>query len=90
MTYLPHFVHDGKSKIIYADVAGLFDTHGPLMEYINMFMIKGIFQKAKNMRFIIPLTLGELSQGKGMSARAHLKKIQDMFQGNMHQMVEHM
>jgi len=43
MTYLPHFIHDGKSEIVYCDVAGLFDTNGPLMEYINMFMIKAIF-----------------------------------------------
>ena len=29
--------------MVYADVAGLQDTSGDLIEFINMFVIKGIF-----------------------------------------------
>ena len=32
-------------EFLYADVAGLSDTNGPLIEFINMFIIKCIFQK---------------------------------------------
>jgi len=42
------------------------------------------------MRFIVPLTLSELRQARGMGARAHLGKIQEIFQGQLHQMVEYM
>jgi len=45
------------------------DTAGDMMEYINMFMIKAIFQKAKRIRFIIPITHSQLKNERGMRAR---------------------
>ena len=42
---------------MFADVAGLGDTGGILIELVNCFLIKEIFQRSRTVRFLIPLTL---------------------------------
>ena len=69
---------------------GLIDTGGDMMEYINMFMIKAIFQKAKKIRFIIPITHYQLHNDRGMLARELLRKIQGIFSHHHHTMADYM
>ena len=42
-TFLPHFWKDPKNKMVFADIAGLNDSGGPLMTFINCFVNKKIF-----------------------------------------------
>jgi len=56
MTFLPHFVKDHEAGVVYADIAGLQDTSGDLVEFINCFVTRKIFQMGKNVRFIVPFT----------------------------------
>ena len=62
-------------EFLYADVAGLSDTNGPLIEFINMFIIKCIFQKVKRVRFLVPLTLVQITNNRGIGVRDQLKTL---------------
>ena len=42
-TFLPTFIYDDVNDIFYGDIAGLQDTSGPLIDFINSFMVKKIF-----------------------------------------------
>lgn len=57
MTFLPHFrKKSADSDTLYADIAGLMDTGGDLLEYINCFVNKKLFNMAKRVRFLFPIT----------------------------------
>jgi len=55
-TFLPHFWKDPKNKLVFADIAGLNDAGGVLMNLVNCFVSKKIFQISKSVRFLIPIT----------------------------------
>ena len=42
-TFLPNFKKDEKNDLFYGDIAGLQDTSGVLVDFINSFMVKKIF-----------------------------------------------
>lgn len=51
--------------MIYSDIAGLFDTAGDLIEYVNCFMNKKIFNSAKKIKFIVPITKSQMRLDRG-------------------------
>lgn len=55
-TFLPCFVYDPNSGLLFADVAGLFDTSGDFVELINVFVIRKILSNCRKVRFIFALT----------------------------------
>jgi len=55
-TFLPDFYPDRKNKVLYADIAGLQDTRGNLMEFVNKFVTKYLFMKSKRIKFIVAIT----------------------------------
>jgi hypothetical protein len=57
-TFIPQFAKDDRSGLLYGDIAGLLDTGGPFMQYINCFMNHVIFKKAKTVRFLVPMSPG--------------------------------
>ena len=57
-TFIPQFAKDMKSDLLYGDIAGLLDTGGPFMQYINCFMNHVIFKKANTVRFLVPMSPG--------------------------------
>jgi len=57
MTFMPQFIIDKEnSDVMWADIAGLQDTGGELISFINSFVNKKIFQLAKQVKFLVPLT----------------------------------
>ena len=56
-TFLPTFVKHPSQDLWFVDIAGLQDTGGELIDFCNTFIIKNIFQKAKTVKFIIPMPL---------------------------------
>lgn len=53
-TFLPKVeFHD---NFIFIDVAGIKDTCGNLVEYVNRFMLRSLFQKLHKIKFIVPMT----------------------------------
>lgn len=57
-TFLPKIEFLG--NMIFIDVAGLNDTSGPLMEFINRFILRSLFQKLEKVKFIVPITVENL------------------------------
>ena len=66
MTFLPHFKQrDDQSSVLYADIAGLMDTGGDLLEYINCFVNKKLFNMADKVRFLFPMTFDSIKEERG-------------------------
>lgn len=56
-TFLPKFVTDSVDpNLVWADIAGLHDTRGQLVDFINSFIGKKLFNIVSNVKFIIPFT----------------------------------
>ena len=56
-TFFPHFIKDDATGIVYADIAGMKDTDGDLVELVNCFVNKSIFRRARSLKFLVPLTV---------------------------------
>ena len=63
---------------MFADVAGLKDTGGVLIELVNSFVIKEIFRRSSTVRFLIPLTLPQIQESKGANAKNLITTIRNM------------
>ena len=63
-TFLPKFIQtyteDGNESVIYADIAGLNDSGGYLIEFINCFVTKELFKRTKHIRFIVAITCNQV------------------------------
>ena len=55
-TFLPKFIYDYQNDVHFGDIAGLQDTNGPLIDFINSFLVKKIFQVANSVRFLYVMT----------------------------------
>ena len=64
-TFIPHFYKPPDQNMIYSDIAGLMDTAGDLIEYVNCFMNKKIFNQAKKIKFIVPITKAQMKEVRG-------------------------
>ena len=51
--------------MLYADIAGLMDTGGDLLEYINCFVNKKLFNIADKVKFLFPITFDSLKEERG-------------------------
>jgi hypothetical protein len=65
-TFLPTFKKDEVNDLLFGDIAGLQDTNGVLIDFINSFMVKKIFQLAKSVRFIFVMTKVQLKNCRGV------------------------
>ena len=59
-TFIPTWVEDPNFNQLWVDIAGFGDTNGDLIEYINTFIGKKIFNIAKDIKIIMPFTCGEI------------------------------
>lgn len=73
---------------LFADVAGLSDTNGILIEFINMFIIKCIFQRVKRVRFIVPITQAQITNNRGIGVREQIKSLQKICSADISSMVD--
>jgi hypothetical protein len=79
MTFMPQFKQDNNHPdIMWADIAGLQDTGGDLISFINSFVNKKIFQLANKVKFLIPLTSQQLSDARGKGVRDQIEVIQEI------------
>ena len=62
---MPNFIREPQSKVIFGDIAGLHDTGGNLIDLLNVFINKLIFNQAVYLRFIVPLTLAQIKEQRG-------------------------
>jgi len=78
MTFLPLFQKDLETGIVFTDVAGLLDTKGEMIEFINSFIMRKMFSRAKTVRFLAPITVPQIQEGRGTPARQQVKLLQQI------------
>ena len=47
-------------NILFADVAGMNDTNGTLIEFVNSFVLKQLFQRTKRIKLLVPISLEQI------------------------------
>lgn len=67
-------------------MAGLNDTSGELIEIVNNFVVKFIFKMAKQVRFIIPITHGQIKESRGSELKNQLDTVLRMSDTNLQEM----
>lgn len=77
-TFLPQFKSDKSTGDLYADIAGLHDTSGPLIDYINSFIMRQLFRIAKSIRLLVPFPVSQISDARGMGIREHIRVIKNI------------
>lgn len=85
-TFIPNIFFDAKTGITYTDVAGLNDTSGELIEIVNNFVVKFIFKMAKQVRFIIPITHGQIKESRGSELKNQLDTVLRMSDTDLQEM----
>ena len=67
MTFMPStYRRDGdETNSHYVDVAGLHDTGGDFIDFINVFVNKQLFKPAKSVRFLVPITYASQLESRG-------------------------
>lgn len=78
MTFIPHFYKPDNQDFTYSDIAGLLDTSGDLFDYVSCFMNKKIFNHAKKVLFIVPMTRNQLDDAKGKAIIQQVEVILNM------------
>ena len=76
------------SDIVFADVAGLLDSGGILMDIINIFMMKKVIQHIKHVKFLVVVTIPQLEESRGNSCRNLIESIQFMCQNGLATMIQ--
>ena len=60
---------------MFVDLAGLEDTGGQFISLINCFISKFIFDYARNVRFLIPLTREATQNARGSQIKELLRTV---------------
>lgn len=68
-TFRPDTVASEKAGLIFVDVAGFEDSGSPLVELVNMFVNKHIFNISKSISFLMTITASEITNNRGQSVR---------------------
>ena len=64
--------------MVYADIAGLYDSSGTFVELTNLFVLKHLLQNAKSVRFLLVLTINQITETRGATARQFIQMVQKM------------
>lgn len=75
---MPHFQKDFGSSNIYADIAGLNDTDGLLINFVNCFINKYIFNICGSIRFLVPITQNQIFEQRGQLVRQQVVLIRNI------------
>lgn len=65
-TFFPILIKSEAHDFSYVDIAGLQDTGGNIMEYVNQFINKKIFSMADKIRFLVPFTRDQIYDARGV------------------------
>lgn len=64
------------------------DSDGDLIEFVNCFINKSVFKRAKSLRFLIPITLNQLKENRGMGVREQIRNLKDICSSNLIEMID--
>lgn len=66
---------------IWTDIAGLLDSGGDLIQFINSFLNKKIFSLVKEVKFLVPFTVNQIREQRGQSVREQISTIMRVCKG---------
>ena len=64
---------------LWADYAGLDYTSGELIDILNCFMMRQVFQISKSIRILAPVSREQISDSRGVELRKHVSILKNMF-----------
>lgn len=64
-TFRPDTVPSKDLGVVFVDIAGFSDTSGDMIELINCFVDKFIFNNAKSVRILCPMTIEQITASRG-------------------------
>ena len=82
-TFLPSQVLCKSSGITYTDIAGQNDVRGDLIEFINLLLIKKIFNMAKKVRMLIIISHDDIKNCRGLCVRNQIELVFRILQGDI-------
>lgn len=92
-TFVPEFVLDDSSGLVYTDTAGLNDSSGKLVELVLVLLMRRLFQQAKTVRFIVTFTHNQITTSRGAETQKLLQIVQSICAGGglkLTEAVQHM
>lgn len=79
-TFFPGFQEvPNQPNSYFIDIAGLKDTGGEMMEFVNQFINKKIFSATKNLKILIPFTVETPNLNRGGAMIAQLEILMKTF-----------
>ena len=72
---MPHFQIDKERDVMFTDIAGLNDADGELIDLINCFVNKKIFNIASKVKFVIPFSHGQITEARGKGIMEHVETV---------------
>jgi len=80
MTFFPGFYKNPKQNgNYYVDIAGLQDTDGHMIEFVNQFINKKVFSLAQEIKIMIFITQKSIEEARGAQIIKLLKKLMCTF-----------
>lgn len=61
--------------MVFVDIAGLKDTGQTLIEYVNRFILRCLFQKLKEVKFILPIQIQEFTINRANGVKEQLEEL---------------
>ena len=85
---MPHFrKKDQHADVLYADIAGLLDTGGDLIDYINCFVNKKLFTLAKRVKILFPIPFDQLKLNRCGTVLQQVSVLQNMCEESPENMI---
>ena len=86
-TFYPKFVQSPSGDFYIADVAGLHDNNGEMIELVNSMILKKLFTMSSRVRFLIPITYKSMEGSRGKAVKDHIQLLLRVFKGNIKDVV---
>lgn len=68
---------------MFIDIAGLKDTNGEFVDTLNCIINKMIFSLCQKIKMIIPLTMPQIKESRGMLVRDQIELIQSVCEADL-------
>ena len=87
-TLYPDFIKQIETDMIIGDIAGFEDTMKEYNQLLNILVNKIVFNYAVFLKFIVPITLPQITEARGGDIIKLMKTVQSMFKTDLGQAIK--
>jgi len=87
-TFFPHFLKKEGADIMFADIAGLQDTSGNIIDIINSLINKSIFNRAARICFLVPFIHSQIEEARGKHLRNQVNLLHEIFDDDLEDAID--